>query len=174
MPSALRLGGSSPFKQPDLPPGVIIKTREVSPSPAPPLSRQPSPPVDDVATAENPFIGFCGGSTWSDLLRTKKTLGLDLFWPHSAESDEPVRLEINELKPLCQFRSLRSLKITGMLQSYQSYIWQTAWLNLELEELSLEMALEPKIDSAIHVAQWKLIGDGWKMDKKQSAEPVYQ
>lgn len=174
MPSARRLRRSSPCKQPDLPPGVIVKTREVSPSPAPPLSRQPSPPVEDLAIAENPFIGFRGDSTWSDLLRTKKTLGLDLFWPHSEDSDEPVRLEINELKPLCQFRSLRSLKITGMLQSYQSYIWQTAWLNLDLEEMSLEMALEPKIDCTLHAAQWKLIRDGWEMDRKQSAEPVYQ
>ncbi|KAF3384919.1 hypothetical protein F1880_001778 [Penicillium rolfsii] len=175
MPCALRLGRSSPCKQPDLPlpPGVIIETREVSPSPTPPLSRQPSPPVDDFATAANPFIGFRGGSTWSEMLRTKKSLGLDLFWPYSEESDESLRLEVNELKPLCQFRSLRSLKITGMLHSYQFYIWQTAWLNLDLEELCLEMALEPKIDSAIHAAQWKLIGDGWGMDKKQDAEPVY-
>jgi hypothetical protein len=130
--------------------------------------------VDDFATAENPFIGFRGGSTWSDLLLTKKTLGLDLFWPHSEASDEPARLEINELKPPCQFRYLRSLTITGMLQSYQLYIWQAAWLNLDLEELSLEMALEPKIDSAIHALQWKVIEDGWEMDKKHYAEPVYQ
>jgi hypothetical protein len=61
-----------------------------------------------------------------------------------------------------------------MLQSYQSYIWQTAWLNLDLEEMSLEMALEPKIDCTLHAAQWKLIRDGWEMDRKQSAEPVYQ
>jgi hypothetical protein len=130
--------------------------------------------VDDFATAENPFIGFHGGSTWSDLLRTKKTLGLDLFWPNNEETNESVRLDIIELKPLCQFRCLRSLKITGMLQSYQSYIWQSAWLNLDLEELSLEMALEPKIDSTLHVAQWKPIGDGWEMEKKHSAEPMYQ
>lgn len=173
-PSALRLGRSSPFKQPDLPPGVVVKTREVSPSPAPPISRHATPPVDDFVTAEKPFIGFRGGLTWSDLPREKKSLGLDLFWPSTDETNEPSRLNIIELEPLCQFRFLRSLKITGMLQSYQAFIWQAAWLNLDLEELSLEMALEPEIDSTIHRVQWRAIKDGWEMDKKHSAEPVYQ
>lgn len=172
--SALRSGRSSPFKQPDLPPGVIVKTREVSPSPAPPISRQPTPTADDFATAESPFIGFRGGLTWSDLPRTKKTLGLDLFWPSGEETNGPSRLNIIELEPLCQFRCLRSLRITGMLQSYQAFIWQAAWLNLDLEELSLEMGLEPEIDSTVHRAQWKSIKDGWEMDKKHYAEPVYQ
>ncbi|OOQ83749.1 hypothetical protein PEBR_33376 [Penicillium brasilianum] len=171
--SALRSGRSSPFKQPDQPPGVIVKTREVSPSPAPPISRQPTPTADDFATAESPFIGFRGGLTWSDLPRTKKTLGLDLFGPSGEETNGPSCLNIIELEPLCQFRCLRSPRITGMLQSYQAFIWQAAWLNLDLEELSLEMGLEPEIDSTVHRAQWKAIKDGWEMDKKHYAEPVY-
>lgn len=173
-PLPLGLGRTSPFKQPELPPGVIVKTREVSPSPGPPPSRQPLPIEDDFATAEKPFIGFRGGSTWSDLPRTKKSLGLDLFWPCMDEENGPVCLDITELKPLCQFCGLHSLKLTGMSQSYQKYIWQAAWLNLDLEDLSLEMALEPKIDSIVQTSQWKPIKDGWEMDKKYSAEPVYQ
>lgn len=172
-PSVLRIGRCSPLKQLDLPSGVLVQTREVSPSPAPPISRQVTPPADDFGTAEKPFTGFRGGATWLDLPRTKKTLGLDLSWPCTDETKEPVRLDILELEPLCQFRGLRALKITGMLQSYQPYIWQAAWLNLELEELCLEMALEPTIDSAGHAAQWRPICDGWEMDKNPSAEPVY-
>jgi hypothetical protein len=60
-----------------------------------------------------------------------------------------------------------------MLQSYQAFIWQTAWLNLGLDELELGMVLGPEIMSVTHGRQWKLIEEGWTMDEKQSAEPVY-
>ncbi|KAJ5175728.1 uncharacterized protein N7482_001605 [Penicillium canariense] len=172
-PPAPRQGRLRPVKPPELPPGITIETRGVSRSPPPSLSYRTEPPVDDFATAAKPFIGFPGGSTWADLPQHKKTLGLDLFRPCPTELDELACLGIEEMRPICQFRHLRSLTITGMLQSYQSYIWQVAWLNFDLEELHLEMSLEPKVHSAIHAAQWKPIQDGWEMDKRYSAEPVY-
>ncbi|KAL9107914.1 MAG: hypothetical protein Q9227_007236 [Pyrenula ochraceoflavens] len=70
---------------------------------------------------------------------------------HDVTSQEPVEeveddiFPLEDLKPLCQFRSLRYLQLNGMLQSYQKYIWLTTWLNPNLEELVLEMALKPSI-----------------------------
>ncbi|KAJ5757238.1 uncharacterized protein N7511_007420 [Penicillium nucicola] len=87
------------------------------------------------------------------------------------EKDDGI-LAIVELKPLCEFRNLRSLKLTGMLRSYQTYIWQAVWLNTKLETLDLGMALEPDIFSAPST-QWKQIKTGWKMSGKMYADPVY-
>jgi hypothetical protein len=77
------------------------------------------------------------------------------------------------MKPLCQFRGLRSLKLVGMTQSYQTYIWQAAWLNLELDELELGMVLKPEIASSTHAGQWKPIQEGWTMDDEQTSDPSY-
>lgn len=72
---------------------------------------------------------------------------------------------LEDMKALCEFRHLRSLQIGGMLQSYQKYIWQTCWLNPGLEELTLEMALEPTIsDSYSHLCpriegEWKIMNE---------------
>ncbi|MCJ1456950.1 hypothetical protein MMC28_007316 [Mycoblastus sanguinarius] len=67
----------------------------------------------------------------------KRHLELDLFQP-----EVDGLLPIQDLSPLCLYRHLRTLKIFGMMQSYQSYIWLVVWLNPELRELELEMANE--------------------------------
>ncbi|KAJ5806751.1 hypothetical protein N7474_010343 [Penicillium riverlandense] len=130
----------------------------------------PAPESDDIATAADPLSNFKGVETWERLSENKESLELDLFRP--VKDDDPL-FDITELKPLCLFRRLRSLKLTGMLQSYQTIIWMTAWLNTDLEELELGMAMEPEVVSLSHAGRWTLIRDGWKIDKGLSGAPVY-
>jgi hypothetical protein len=113
----------------------------------------------NLGDSENPIIHF-RPHLWRHLERTRDTLNLDLFWPQKLgnevgieedddNEDNPVDGKIFPVKgllPLCEFRNLRSLRIGGMLQSYQVEIWRTCWLNPGLEELVLEMALEPSIN----------------------------
>lgn len=113
----------------------------------------------DLGDAEHPIVHF-RPQLWRHLDKARDALNLDLFWPQKleqlAENDEEEEGEENQchknsfpsqgLLPLCEFRNLRSLRLGGMLQSYQTYIWRTCWLNPNLEELILEMALEPTIN----------------------------
>lgn len=138
-----------------------------------PLSQVQESPTVDIATPENPLAAFHGGESWKLLMKSKKSLGLDLFWPVQEDQEEPECLSLNELMPLCHFRCLRSLKLTGMMQSYQTYIWQVAWLNMNLDELELGMVLEPEILSDTHLAKWRLIQDGWKINGENCQQPVY-
>lgn len=163
----------SPLKGPESPTKTktAVETVEVpeSPTPSPRLASA----FVNVATPAKPLVGFRGGPSWLSLPRDKSRLGLDLFWPCAHSQEEINCLDIMELKPLCQFRGLRSLKLVGMMQSYQTYIWQAAWLNLALDELELGMVLKPEILSLTHGSQWRLIQEGWTMDEKQNAEPSY-
>lgn len=161
---------ASPPSMPILAPS--LPSRSITPLPCISLDIFPNSPVVETATPARPLLEFQGGVAWSSFSRTRTTLGLDLFWPVN-EEEEMVCLSVVEMRPLCQFRRLRSLKLVGMMQSYQTFIWQAAWLNLGLEELELGMALEPEIFSAHHKAEWKLIQGAWSMDEKQAAEPVY-
>ena len=68
----------------------------------------------------------------------KHHLEIDLFRPAS----KPTGFPLQDLAPLCLYRELRTLKIIGMMQSYQSYIWLVVWLNPQLTDLALEMAGE--------------------------------
>lgn len=68
----------------------------------------------------------------------KRHLEIDLFRPAS----EPTMFPLQDLSPLCLYRELRGLKITGMMQNYQSMLWLVVWLNPQLTDLSLEMAGE--------------------------------
>ena len=68
----------------------------------------------------------------------KRHLEIDLFRPAS----EPTVFPLQDLSPLCLYRELRTLKITGMMQNYQSMLWPVVWLNPQLTDLSLEMAGE--------------------------------
>ncbi|CAF9936067.1 hypothetical protein IMSHALPRED_010449 [Imshaugia aleurites] len=68
----------------------------------------------------------------------KHHLEIDLFRPESERSVFPLQ----DLSPLCLYRELRTLKIIGMMQSYQSYIWLVVWLNPQLTDLTLGMAGE--------------------------------
>ena len=70
----------------------------------------------------------------------KQNLEIDLFRPDSKRNVFPPQ----DLSPLCLYRELRTLKITGMMQSYQSYIWLVVWLNPQLTDLTLEMAGNPE------------------------------
>lgn len=81
----------------------------------------------------------------------KYHLEIDLFRPASESNVFPLQ----DLSPLCLYRELRTLKITGMMQSYQSYIWLAVWLNPQLTDLALEMAgeAEPLDVDAIAKAQ---------------------
>ena len=126
-------------------------------------------------TPAKPLMFFRGGASWNCLPRDMQGMGIDLFWPvkqdQDVENDREV-LHIEEMAPLCQFHRLRVLKITGMLQSYQKYIWQAAWLNTELEELELGMALGPRIRRNF-TGDWPFIKGGWCLREDTYGEPVY-
>ena len=72
------------------------------------------------------------------IMHKEQHLEIDLFRPES----EPNVFPLHDLSPLCLYRDLRTLKITGMMQSYQAYIWLVVWLNPQLTDLTLEMAGE--------------------------------
>ncbi|QVM09732.1 hypothetical protein D8B26_004390 [Coccidioides posadasii str. Silveira] len=119
---------------------------------------------DDACYADGsakPIMSFRGGTTWRHLDTEREQLSLDLFW--STRKENPFRpdiMPVEELAPLSNFRSLRSLKLTGMLRSYQRHIWQTVWLNPGLEDLYLEMALEPCIRHTF-CGSWPKIRGKW-------------
>ncbi|GAD96310.1 hypothetical protein ANI_1_1406104 [Paecilomyces variotii No. 5] len=123
---------------------------------------------------ENPLLYFRGGASWKYIERNLDVLCLDVFWPITKKTRRyHDMIKISELRPLCTFRHLRVLKITGMMQSYQSVIWQVVWLNPDLEELELEMALEPTIRRDFK-GDWPSIGPGWKIgEQKKEGLQVY-
>ncbi|SPB46378.1 unnamed protein product [Aspergillus niger] len=134
----------------------------------------------DEATPEKPLLEFRGGETWERLTDDRHSLGLDVFWPSDLDNKENISdddnktdskvepelimLDLEQMSPLCLFRNLHRLKITGMMQSYQKYIWQAAWLNIDLEELELGMALPPRIRKS-KTGDWPYIKGGWKLNK---------
>lgn len=104
------------------------------------------------------------------------------FWP--SKQSEPERrskenkrdmLDVDQMAQLCDFRNLRVLRITGMMQSFQKYIWRAAWLNLNLEELELGMALAPRIRASVaeNRTDWPLIRGGWDFEVSVYSDPVY-
>lgn len=79
-----------------------------------------------------------------------------------------------DLLPLCDFRRLRTLKLTGMVDSYQEIIFRACWLNPELWSLTLVMALEPELTTRA-LRKWKAIeGKDWKMEEYQKVDKTYQ
>jgi hypothetical protein len=126
----------------------------------------------DLGNSQNPITHF-RPHLWRHLDASRDTLNLDLFWPQrldeleEQEDDDGEEKEGNAnifplqgLLPLCGFRNLRSLRLSGMLQSYQIHIWRTCWLNPGLEELVLEMALEPTINELNR--PWTRINGPWR------------
>ena len=104
---------------------------------------------------------------------TLQHMELNLFRPRvTAEPTEKDTFLLEDLAPLVQFRQLRTLKIVGMLDSYQMYIWETAWSCPHMEVLTLEMCLEPSIRKT-RSREWPTIQGDWKM-KKPSEEKKYQ
>lgn len=67
---------------------------------------------------------------------SKHHLEIDLFRPERSEDIFPTHV----LSPLALYHKLPTIKIVGMKASYQSNMWPAVWLNLELKELTLEMA----------------------------------
>lgn len=86
--------------------------------------------------------GFPRVAFSKELLRlmdhNKHHLEIDLLRPE----EEAKVFPLQDLSPLCLYRDLRILKITGMMQSFQSYIWLVVWLNPQLTDLTLEIAGE--------------------------------
>lgn len=157
-------------------------SRPGTPSPGPVIpfsclqsrASSPFPAVWQDGAPVKPLSEFRGGAAWNLIPRNRASLGLDLFWPCADKNDDEMDcLGLAEMQPLCQFRHLRSLKIVGMMQSYQTYIWQAAWLDLNLTELELDMALEPEVIDRTRYAQWHLIQEGWSMDQTKTADPAY-
>lgn len=148
----------------------------------------------DQATPANPLMEFRGGALWEAIPRDRRILGLDVFWPvqtdklmremkkdskcnqnkrdssEGEEDEEPTIFPINEMAPLCMFRNLRILKLTGMMQSYQMYIFQAAWLNTNIEELEIGMTLAPRLRRGY---KWPFMKGDWRLDKATYGEPVY-
>lgn len=111
---------------------------------------------------------------WQSIDINLEELHLDLFWPKvQAEPRDGDVFPLEDLEPLCNFRQLRSLKITGMMESYQKYIWQAVWRNPHLKELTLEMALEPSIRKD-HDKAWPTIKGTWRLQKLDSIKTSYQ
>ncbi|KAL3457926.1 hypothetical protein BJX64DRAFT_280254 [Aspergillus heterothallicus] len=143
----------------------------------------------DQATPTNPLMEFRGGALWAALPKDRRSLGIDVFWPipreenvrdekenvkqtgeDEEEEEKPTIFPIDEMAPVCMFRNLRVLKITGMMQSYQMYIFQAAWLNTNLDELEIGMALSPRLRRGY---KWPYIKGGWQLNKTNMEEPVY-
>ena len=110
---------------------------------------------------------------WQSIETNLQDLHLDLFWPEvQAEPRAGDLFPLEDLEPLCNLRQLRSLRITGMMESYQKYIWQTVWLNPHLKELMLEMALEPNVRKD-HDKAWPTIKGSWQVQKLESIKTSY-
>jgi hypothetical protein len=136
----------------------------------------------DLGDSQNPIIHF-RPQLWKHLEPTRDTINLDLFWPQRLDDQEEDEDDGDEnrddknifplqgLLPLCEFRKLRSLRLGGMLQSYQTYIWQTCWLNPGLEELVLEMALQPTMKDSYQ--SWTPITGSWRRKTISQARTDY-
>lgn len=132
---------------------------------------------DDACYADGsskPIMSFRGGVSWRNLDKEREELSLDLFWSDTRRENpfRPDIMPIEDLRPLSNFRNLRFLKLTGMLQSYQPFIWQAVWLNPALEDLHLEMALEPCIRQAF-AASWPKIRGSWFPRTAPTARGLY-
>ena len=84
----------------------------------------------------------------------KHHLEIDLLRPEGETKIFPPQ----DLSPLCLYRKLRTLKITGMMQSYQWYIWLVVWLNPQLTDLTLEMAGEAELLDMKAIAETQKYG----------------
>jgi hypothetical protein len=132
----------------------------------------------DLGEPSRPIMHF-RPNLWRHLERDRSTLNLDLFWPlkpgtaHDDSEDEEFDVfPLDDMRPLCDFHHLRSLQLNGMLRSYQKYIWRTCWLNPALEELTLEMALEPTMHDPYRQHCPVIEGD-WKMKREGEGSMEY-
>ena len=131
--------------------------------------------------SDKPILHF-RAYLWRYLDRDRKTLNLDLFWPQNLDEDPSSELDDNDeagdvfaledMRPLLEFRHLKSLKLGGMLVSYQKSIWMACWLNPGLEELFLEMALEPEIRRECRPL-WPKIEKDWEVRRATEGSTTY-
>ncbi|KAJ6151712.1 hypothetical protein N7470_006840 [Penicillium chermesinum] len=139
-----------------------------SPSPSPRGVRTPG--EEQLEGFEQPYFKkFADDRSWEGIPRNVKRLHLDLFIPFTPSAEDDF-LAIEEMKPLLGFRQLRSLHISFITNSLQPYIWQAVWANVHLEELELEMAIGPRLDSPCKEL-WKPIDGSWKMDNRVGGKP---
>ena len=66
---------------------------------------------------------------------------------------------MQDLAPLTLFRQLTYLKIDGMMQTYQSQIWQCVWLNPHLHTLVLAMSIKGEKLSSEEIRVTRLFAD---------------
>lgn len=132
----------------------------------------------DVGGPSRPIMHF-RPNLWRHLERNRSTLNLDLFWPLKADpeldggvDDDCDIFPFDDMRPLCEFRHLRSLQLNGMLQSYQKHIWRACWLNPALEELTIEMALQPNLHDP-YSQHCPAIGDDWRMKSEAEGSVAY-
>ena len=146
------------------------------------ITEEPVPPLPQHFDAEGkrkmpgyvPTVTMFTKEFWPSFDSNTQHLHLDLFWPGvGSEPRDGDTFPLEDLEPLCNFHQLRSLKITGMLDSYQKYIWQAVWLNPNLKELTLEMALEPSIRRN-HDKDWPTIQGSWQLKKLSDVKGSYQ
>lgn len=101
-------------------------------------------------------------SMWSIIPLSILHLDLDLFIPGmTSEPTAGDALLPEDLGPLTKLHHLRSLTLRGMMDSYQEYIWQMAWLCPYLENLTLEMGLEPRLEDMV-TENWPAIDHKWR------------
>src|SRR2546430_10155993 len=77
------------------------------------------------------------------------------------------------LPPLREFKSLKTLSLCGMLDSYQRQVWETVWSFPGLKHLDLRMALEPEHrDPGVQI--WPIIRKkDWQMQKFSDIKANY-
>jgi hypothetical protein len=135
--------------------------------------------VHDEVGTDSPIHNFRPG-IWRLLERDREIINLDLFWPFdlskSAEQDdeqnEDADLEVfpyDGLRPLLTFRNLHTLRLTGMVRSYQPLIWASCWLNPNLTTLHLEMALEPLLNDSSDIPHRQIDG-AWTLRSPTDAD----
>ena len=124
---------------------------------------EPGSPVQErvgalVLSYASPSFARSGLLRYMD--RDISILEYDCFRP--ATRSERHYLRVRELEPLVEFRNLTSLKLYGMQRSYQQAIWMCVWVNPNLEELELEMVLEPGLKRG-YDEKWPSIVPGWRV-----------
>ena len=132
----------------------------------------PKQTLFDTRREQQQPIGPFTPDMWQYFNSDETRIEIDLYWPREFggedehdESDDASHdssFPLEGLRPMTEFRKLRVLHLTGMLDSYQKYIWQTCWLNPELEDLTLEMVLEPELAPA-YKSEWLQMDGDWEM-----------
>ncbi|KAI9810192.1 MAG: hypothetical protein M1827_006638 [Pycnora praestabilis] len=110
---------------------------------------------------------------WAAMNTEKLTnLFIDLFRPgvQRGDTDGDV-FPLEHLVPLRTFTKLKNLTLVGMLDSYQSKIWEAVWLMPDIEGLDLRMAIEPVLRRGYE--EWPFIQNAWFMRKPEDVRRGY-